>query len=136
MASSSDLRSHARIVEGLGSAKHGVKHWWWQRLTAVVMVPLLAWFMVSLLRAVLFPEPEMVSNWLGSPFNAVAMVVCVVAMFVHAALGVQTVVEDYVKAPWKKYTLLIVSQCSCFLLALLGTLSIIRLHFLDVSGVL
>lgn len=130
------LRSHMRVVQGLGSAKHGVKHWWWQRLSALAMIPLSVWFVFSLMRAMLFQEPEMVSNWLGSPFSAVALIVFLVAMFTHAALGVQVVVEDYVSCPWKKYTLLIANQFACTVLALIGILSIIRLHFLDVPGVL
>jgi succinate dehydrogenase / fumarate reductase, membrane anchor subunit len=128
------LRSHMSVVQGLGSAKHGVKHWCLQRLTALAMIPLSVWFVFSLMRAMLFPEPEMVTNWLGSPFSAVALVLFLVAMFVHAALGIQAVVEDYVKCPWKKYMLLIGNQFACTAFALIGILSIIRLHFLDVLG--
>lgn len=33
-------RSDTKKVKGLGSIKHGFGHWWAQRLTAVLMVPL------------------------------------------------------------------------------------------------
>ena len=31
-----------------GAIKSGVSHWWWQRLTAVALVPLGLWFVFSL----------------------------------------------------------------------------------------
>jgi len=35
-------------VRHLGSAKEGVEHWWWQRLTALMLVPLSLWFVASI----------------------------------------------------------------------------------------
>ncbi len=136
MDSNNHLRSNMRVARGLGSAKYGVKHWWMQRLTAVAMVPLSVWFVFSLMRAMLFEEPEMVGNWLGSPLNAVALSLFLMAMFYHSALGLQVIIEDYVKGAWKKYTLLIAINFACTALTAIAILSIIRLHFLDIPGVL
>ena len=38
-----------REAQGLGSAKKGVAHWPTQRVTAVALVPLLLWFIASLI---------------------------------------------------------------------------------------
>ena len=35
-------------VRHLGSAKEGADHWWWQRLTAILLVPLSLWFVASI----------------------------------------------------------------------------------------
>ncbi len=35
-------------VRYLGSAKEGSNHWWWQRLTALLLVPLSLWFVASI----------------------------------------------------------------------------------------
>jgi len=35
-----DLRAPLKKVRGLGSAKGGTGHFWWQRVTAVALVPL------------------------------------------------------------------------------------------------
>jgi len=43
------LRSSLGKVKGLGSAKEGVHHWRLQRLTAIALIPLTLWFVVSLL---------------------------------------------------------------------------------------
>lgn len=123
-----------RVVRGLGSAHHGVRHWWLQRLTALALIPLSVWFIVSLLRAVLFPTPEMVADWLASPINALLLALMVVALFTHACLGVQTVVEDYVKAPFSKYGCLILNYFLCIAFAVISILSILRLHLIDIGG--
>jgi succinate dehydrogenase / fumarate reductase membrane anchor subunit len=128
------LRSKMRNVKGLGAAHHGARHWWLQRITAVALIPLSAWFVISLLRAVMFPTPELVAEWLASPINSIALVLMVVALFVHACLGVQTVVEDYVKCPFKKYFLLISNYFICIGFALICILSVLRLHFIDMGS--
>ena len=42
------LQTPLSKVRHLGSAKEGVNHWWWQRLTAILLVPLSLWFVGSL----------------------------------------------------------------------------------------
>ena len=37
-----ELRSPLKRARGLGSGKSGTGHWWWQRLTAVALVLLMA----------------------------------------------------------------------------------------------
>ena len=43
------LRSPLSKAVGLGSAKHGFSHWWWQRVSAIALIPLTIWFVVSVL---------------------------------------------------------------------------------------
>ena len=45
----SDHRTALGRARGLGSAKEGVAHWWVQRVTAVLLIPLVLWFVASLL---------------------------------------------------------------------------------------
>ncbi len=42
------MRTPLGRVRGLGSAKNGTHHWWMQRVTAVALVPLVVWFVASL----------------------------------------------------------------------------------------
>lgn len=128
-----DLRSTLSKAKGLGSAHHGVGHWWLQRMTAVALVPLTLWFMYSLVAAMLSPNVLRVAEWFSSPFNAILMVILLGATFVHAKLGVQVVVEDYVKCPVSKYALLMGNSFICYGFAALSVLAVLKLHFLDVA---
>ncbi len=90
-----DFRTPLARARGLGSAKSGVGHFWWQRVTAIVLallVPWLVWLLVSLSGA----DLETARAAIAKPWNAILLSVFVVAMFWHAKLGVQVVIEDYV----------------------------------------
>ena len=128
---STNFRSRLHEAKGLGASGHAVGHWWAQRLTAVALIPLSLWFASSLICAVMFPTPELVIEWLSSPLNAIALSLMVIALFWHAALGLQVIIEDYVKCPLKKYGLLIGIKFLSFIFATASLLSILRMHFLD-----
>ena len=42
-----DHRTALARVRGLGSAKEGVHHWWVQRVTALLLIPLVVWFVAA-----------------------------------------------------------------------------------------
>lgn len=89
------FRTPLKNVRGLGSAKTGTEHFILQRLTATALVFLGLWFLVfvlSLLGADYVTATEAVSK----PWNAVLLVGFLVAMFWHAQLGLQVVLEDYI----------------------------------------
>jgi succinate dehydrogenase / fumarate reductase membrane anchor subunit len=131
--STSHLTTKLNRVRGLGAAGHGVGHWWLQRVTAVALVPLSLWFISSLVRLVQTPNVVRVGEWFSSPVNALLMVMLIVALFAHAKLGVQVVIEDYVKSPACKYGLLLANTFICFLFAGICILAILRLHQLDIA---
>nr|WP_295377269.1 succinate dehydrogenase, hydrophobic membrane anchor protein [Pseudoxanthomonas sp.] len=91
----SRFRTPLKNVRGLGSAKTGTAHFVNQRLTATALVLLGIWFLVfviSLIGADYVTATEAVSR----PWNAVLLVGFLIAMFWHAQLGLQVVLEDYV----------------------------------------
>lgn len=132
-SSGSHLRSKLSRAKGLGSAHHGVSHWWLQRVTAVALIPLSIWFMYSLVTLLLQPDVIKVAEWLASPVNALVMVLLLIATFIHAKLGVQVVIEDYVHGPVMKYTLLLALLLACFALTTAGIIAVLKLHFLDIT---
>ncbi len=119
------MRSPLGRAVGLGSAKEGVEHWWRQRLTAIALVPLGLWFVVSLLTHI-GGGYEQAVNWLGQPIPAILMIVLIVVTFYHAALGVQVVVEDYVHQEWTKLGALVAVRFACVLLAVAGIFAVLR----------
>jgi succinate dehydrogenase / fumarate reductase, membrane anchor subunit len=81
-------------VRGLGSAKHGSKHWIDQRLTAIGNLLLTSWLVLSLLLLPNF-EFETVAAWLAQTIVAVPMILMLVSIFWHVRLGLQVLIEDY-----------------------------------------
>ena len=66
-------------VKGLGSAKQGTHHWWHQRLTAIALVPLSLWFIISLLKMTTMDHATVV-EWIRSPLTAVLLVLFIIAL--------------------------------------------------------
>ncbi|MBL8628648.1 MAG: succinate dehydrogenase, hydrophobic membrane anchor protein [Rhodospirillaceae bacterium] len=129
MASShSSLRSPLGRVRGLGSAKEGVHHWWAQRVTAVALVPLIVWFVWSILSMADANFVEF-TNWLYDPLNATLMILFIVAAFHHAQLGLQVVIEDYVSGHGLRIASILLVKLLCAGLGALAVVSILIVTF-------
>lgn len=122
------LRSPLGRALGLGSAKEGVEPWWLQRVTAVALVPLTLWFVAALVGH-LGAEHAAAVAWLRSPLTAVAMILLVVATFVHMALGVQVVIEDYVHHEAAKIASLVLVRLACWALGAAALFAVLRVAF-------
>ncbi len=129
----SDFRSNLGKARGLGSAKHGVSHWWFQRVTAVAMIPLFIWFITVVVSVMISPNIHAVAHWFASSIHSLLMVLLLCAMFFHAKLGLQVVIEDYIKAPFLKYTLLLSNIFFCFGGAAICIIVVLKMHFLNIA---
>lgn len=118
------MRSPLGRASGLGSAKEGVEHWWRERVTAVALVPLTLWFVTSIIVHSGSDYAVFVA-WLKRPFVTLMMVLLLVALFYHTALGLQVVIEDYVHSA-AKILALILLRLGCFTLAAAGVLGVLR----------
>lgn len=113
-------------VRHLGSAKEGVEHWWMQRLTAILLVPLSLWFVASIWWLVVGgADYAAFQSWLQGPVSAILMILFLGATFYHLKLGMQVVIEDYVHAEWLKMAMIITVTLGCLTLGLASTYSII-----------
>jgi succinate dehydrogenase / fumarate reductase membrane anchor subunit len=110
------LRSPLGRVLGLGSAKDGTAHWWAQRVTAVALLPLTLWFVISLLT---LPglDYETVRTWVSVPVSGFLAVLLVAVLTYHSYLGTIVIVEDYVASGGMKVLSLMVLR---FLYVLAG----------------
>lgn len=120
------LRTPLSKVIGRGAAGEGVGHWWVQRVTSVALLPLTAWFVISLLGQSLQSYDAM-RGWLGQPWVAVLTILLIITLSWHSKLGVQVVFEDYVHAKGTKTTLLVLSTFVHFGAAVAGTFAILTL---------
>ena len=115
-------------ARGLGSAKRGTGHWLAQRFTAVALIPLSLWFVISVM-IYLRADYGTVLNWMHSPVVAVLVVLLVATLYYHAYLGLQTVIEDYVHDEWLKVSTLVLLKFICILLAAAGIFAVLRVAF-------
>ena len=121
------MRSPLGGAMGLGSAKQGVEHWWSARVSAVALIPLTLWFVASII-AHTGSDYVTFIVWLRMPLVSILMVLLLIALFYHTALGLQVVIEDYVHSE-AKFGALIAVRLGCVALAVAGILATMRIAF-------
>ena len=122
------LRTDLGKDSGLGSAKEGVGPWWAQRLTAIALIPLLVWFVASVVTLV-GAELIIVREWISGPVNSVLLLSLIVAVFHHAQLGLQVVIEDYVHTGWLKLASVIAVKFAAFGLGATSLFAVLKIAF-------
>jgi succinate dehydrogenase / fumarate reductase, membrane anchor subunit len=120
------LRHPLAKVRGLGSAREGVAHWWAQRLSAVLLIPLSIWFLCSVATFVGAGYPD-ARVFLAQPLNAFLLMAFVLTLLYHGMLGVQVVIEDYIHTRALELGLQIIVKLTVFLCALGTVYALIRI---------
>jgi len=113
-------------VRGLGAAGEGADHWWHERLSSVATLLLLVWLIVSLLR---LPDLSYgsIAEWLAEPLAAVPMLLLVAAIFWHAKLGLQVIVEDYVHDEGGRFFWIVLINFASILAAALALFAVLKI---------
>src|SRR5579859_668218 len=119
------LRSPLARARGLGSAKEGLDHWFQQRLTAVALVPLSIWFIVSAI-GLAGSHYEQFQAWLAIPGNTALMLLLLFCVFHHAQLGVQVVIEDYIHGRGAKIAAIVLVKMTSWLLGVFAAVAVLR----------
>ena len=105
-ATKSDLAK----IKALGSAHTGVHHWWQQRLTAIFLAVLTIWLTTFIAQIVNARELSIVLSIIQKPQNVLMLILLTALVFYHAALGMQVVIEDYIKCRFSKLALIVLVQ--------------------------
>lgn len=119
------LRTPIGRARGLGSAKEGVGHHQATNLTAVGLIPLSLWFVVSII-GLHHADYAVFKAWIGKPLNASLFILTILLVTYHAAIGLQTVIEDYVHCECKKSAGLLATKLVGAFLAVFSTVSILK----------
>jgi len=121
------MRSQLGRARGHGAAKAGTEHWLAERVSALALVPLSLWFIVSIL-SLLGAEQRDVAAWIRHPFNAAMLLALILATFHHAQLGMQVVFEDYVHGPRRRTVIVLATKGGALLLGLIAALAVTKLY--------
>ena len=113
-------------ARGHGSAKHGVRHWWLQRATALMLIFLTAWLLYAFV-SLSGGGYEQALAFLARPANAVCAVLFAVVGLYHAMLGMQVVIEDYIHQPALEITLQLAVKAACYVGMVASVIYILRM---------
>jgi succinate dehydrogenase / fumarate reductase, membrane anchor subunit len=107
-------------------AKNGTGHWWLQRITAIALIPL-SYFVIRLFAVCTELSYSQAVAWLSFPINTLGLLLWLLLVFYHAALGVQVVIEDYVANLRQQKLVLWASNGIFILLAVAAVWAVIRI---------
>ena len=122
------MRTPLGRVHHLGSAHHGTRVFWHQRLTAVANVPLTIAVVVIII-GLLGRNHAAVVQILGSTLVAITMLLFIITSVYHMWLGMQVIIEDYVHEERLKFVALMGNSFFCFAVGLTAVFAILNLSF-------
>ena len=106
---------------------NGVPHWKFQRISAIINMPLIMWFVYSI---VTFSDYTYISvtEWVKSPINCILITSMFASIFYHSSLGIQVVIEDYISEIKSRAFLLNFSKIIIFFLFIVSFGSVINIY--------
>lgn len=109
---------------------HGsaVPHWKWQRLSAIVTLPLMV-YCVYLLGGLATLDYEAARQLVAAPTTSLPLAVLIGVGIYHAALGVQVIIEDYVPLASGRNGLIMVARVALGGIALASLIALARITF-------
>ncbi len=122
------MRSPLARVRGLGSAKEGADHFWKQRVTAFANI-FLVMFLGGLLVSIAGAEYAVVKMTLQQPLIAILLLLLVLSGVHHMRLGMQTIIEDYVRSEGRKILCLMLNSFFAISVALTCIFAVMKLAF-------
>jgi len=112
-------------VEGLGAARTGTHHHWTMTVTAVALL-ILTPFFLGIIGGLLGTSHEEVVATLSRPMPALIVAAYLVVGMHHMRLGMQVLIEDYVRGLGRKIGL-IATTILCYGLAAGGLVALAQI---------
>ena len=123
-----NMRTPLSQVRGLGAAKDGVEHFWWQRVTAIANIPLTI-ALVLIVIAIGGADYATARAMVASPMIAILVLLLVLSGTYHMRLGMQTIIEDYVHGEGAKIAALIVNTFFSIAIAVACVFAVLKISF-------
>jgi succinate dehydrogenase / fumarate reductase membrane anchor subunit len=123
-----EIRTPLARARGLGSAKAGAEHFWLQRVTAVANIVLVI-ALVLLIATLAGADHASVRAALKNPLVSLLFLAFIVSGMTHMRLGMQTIIEDYVRGEGAKFVLLMLNTFFAVLVGLTSVYAVLKLSF-------
>ena len=82
-------------IKTFGFGKNPVSHWFWQRITAIIMILLFLWIFYSF-QSLSNNFEESFYSWIKTPFNLFLFIILIIFTVHHSLLGMLNIFEDYI----------------------------------------
>jgi len=107
---------------------HGTGHFIAERLSSVLLLVLLPWFLISAALS-LDGTYDSARAWLASPFNSIGVGLFLLISLYHMRLGVQVIAEDYLDNEGTRRLVLGVNTLITLLAAVIGVYALYKISF-------
>lgn len=123
------MRTPLGKVRGHGAGHGGTGHFIAQRVSAVALLLLAPWFIIS--AALSMPDAGYVSaiDFLTQPVNAVGVILLLIAALYHMQIGMQVIVEDYIHKPITKALLLVANTLLAIAVGAAAIFALLHVNF-------
>ena len=111
------------------STKTGASHWLMQRISAIALIPLIIWLVLSFIQIIQDPQGYM-PVFFAYPFNAIMGILLITTSLYHGSLGMRVIIEDYIADKMKMHFYIMLVNFLSITTAVAAVISIIRLHLI------
>jgi len=108
-SSQRSMRTPLGRVRAHGASGQGTGHFIGQRVSAIALLVLGLWFLISAILQMHGPGFVDSIDFLTSPLNAVGVILLVVTALYHMRIGMQVIIEDYILKPVTRSVLLLLN---------------------------
>ena len=122
------IRTPLARARGLGSAKDGTGHFWWIRVTSVLLV-FLTIHAVMLAVGLIGADYATARAALGRPINAIPLLLLILSGVYHMWLCMQVIIEDYVHSEGPKVLWLMSNWIFSAVVGLTCVFAVLKLSF-------
>jgi succinate dehydrogenase / fumarate reductase, membrane anchor subunit len=122
------IRTPLARVRGLGSAKDGTSHFWWIRVSSVLLV-FLTVHAIALAISLVGADYGAAKAALARPINAIPLLLLIIASVYHMWLGMQVIIEDYLHSEGPKIVCLMLNWIFSAVVGLTCVFAVLKLSF-------
>jgi succinate dehydrogenase / fumarate reductase membrane anchor subunit len=123
------MRTPLGRVRHTGAASAGTEHFIGQRTSAIALVVLATWFVLTAALTLESARYDDVITFLRQPVNAVGIILLLLAGIFHMRIGMQEVILDYIHKPVGKIALLLLNGLAPIVLGVGAIFAVLLINF-------